>query len=169
MTTDGGRFRQAARGYDKAQVDALCERIERTLAGTAGADAITADEATNPSLTIVVRGYDHHHVETWVRSAAARLPGAPQVSWVELRNRQTKVLEVAERPAEQRFPRVRMREGYDIAGVDAFVDHIRATIATTLTADEIRAIQFTTVRLRLGYDMQTVDEWLDAVQAAAPR
>jgi DivIVA domain-containing protein len=181
VTADGSRFRVAVRGYDRAQVDQYCERIERTLAGTAGADAVTADEAMNTGFDIVVRGYDHDEVEAWVRSTVARLPGAlqlsggpqvsgaPQVSWAELRNRQAEVLRVAERPARERFTRVRLREGYDPDEVDALVDRIRATLATTLTAEEIRMVQFTTVRLRLGYDMQAVDEWLDAVQAAAPR
>ena len=165
MTLNGRRFHTAARGYDKAQVDAHCERIERTLAGTAGVAAITADEATNPTFLIVAGGYDYQHVEAWVRSAATRLPTAPQVPVAQSRRRLDEVLRVAGRPAEKRFPGVRMREGYDIGEVDAFVDRIRAGLGTTLTADEVSHIEFTTVRLRLGYDMQAVDEYLDEVLA----
>jgi DivIVA domain-containing protein len=165
VSGDGGRFGIAARGYDRAQVDAHCTRIEATLAGTAGPLAITADEAVNPSFTIVLRGYAHHEVEAWVRARAAQLPGTLPVPVAQQRQRRAEVLRVAERPAEKRFPGVRMREGYDLAEVDAFVDHIRASLGTTLTADEVRHIQFTTVRLRFGYVMQAVDEYLDEVLA----
>ncbi|SDU69798.1 DivIVA domain-containing protein [Jiangella alkaliphila] len=163
------RFTVAMRGYDRAQVDAHCTRIEATLAGTAGTLAITAEEAVNPVFTIVLRGYDPQEVEAWVRDRAARLPsaGASGPSWTESVRRRHDVLQLAERPAGERFPRVRMREGYDLAEVDAFVEHIRGTLGTALTADEVRNKQFTTVRLRLGYDMQPVDEWLDAVQQVA--
>lgn len=159
------RFTVAARGYHRAQVDAHCARIEATLAGTAGALAITAHEAVNPSFTIVLRGYDHREVEAWVRGRAAMLPAFLQVPDAQLRQQWERVAQVAGRPAEKRFPGVRLREGYDVGEVDAFVDRIRAGLGTALTADEVRHVQFTTVRLRLGYDMQAVDEYLDEVLA----
>ncbi|SDS90849.1 DivIVA domain-containing protein [Jiangella sp. DSM 45060] len=267
------RFTVVARGYDRAQVEAHCTRIEATLAGTAGTLAITAEEAVNPTFGIVLRGYDHHEVEAWVRARAALLaaagagaspgpsaavqppgqvPGAlflvvrmregydigevdafverirdgarsltadevnqvqfttvrlragydmqavdeyldevvgwlrtatpapaaasvpvePEeapttTEWRESLTDRYELLKLADQPAGERFPGVRLREGYDLGEVDAFVEHVRATLATTLTAAEVRAAEFTTVRLRLGYDMRAVDEWLAAVQGVA--
>lgn len=141
------RFTVAIRGYDRAQVDAYC----------AGVEAAPAGGGQVPAFDIVLRGYDPREVDAWIRSRATTRPGGAAGP---------DVLRLAGRPAGERFPRVRMREGYDIGEVDTFVEHIRATLSTTLTAAEVQAVQFTTVRLRLGYDMQAVDEWLDAVQAA---
>ncbi|WP_116950702.1 DivIVA domain-containing protein [Jiangella endophytica] len=158
----GPRFTVAMRGYDRTQVDAHCSRIEATLAGTAGTLAITAEEAVNPVFTIVLRGYDPREVEAWVRAQAALLSGgtgaAPLV-------RHSEVLRVAERPAGERFTVVRLAEGYDIGDVDAFLDRVRTTVGTTLSADEVQRVQFTTVRLRAGYDMRAVDDYLDEVVA----
>lgn len=152
---DVPRFTVAPHGYDRAQVDAHCLRVEATLAGTAGELAITADEAVNPVFAMVAHGYDHQEVEAWVRGRAALLAGGPQTG------RAT----VVSGPPDARFPVVRLHEGYDLAEVDAFVERIQATMATTLRIDDVKNIEFTTVRLHEGYDMRAVDEYLDEVIA----
>ena len=58
--------------------------------------------------------------------------------------------------AGKRFPVVRLREGYDITAVDAFLLDIRAR-----SADEIKGVQFPTRRLQQSYDMNAVDAELD--------
>ncbi|WP_433006305.1 DivIVA domain-containing protein [Kribbella sp. CA-294648] len=73
------------------------------------------------------------------------------------------------------FSRVRWREGYDIAEVEAFIERIEATVEgryveRPVTADEIRNVSFTPVRLREGYAVEEVDAFLDhAAQSMAGR
>jgi DivIVA domain-containing protein len=64
--------------------------------------------------------------------------------------------------AGTRFTVVRLREGYDIDEVDAFVDRVASGGATSTEAQRMR---FTPVRLRQGYDMGQVDEYLDGIAA----
>ena len=68
-----------------------------------------------------------------------------------------------------RFSTTRLRPGYDMEQVDAFLDAVRDTFLGVrqppLTAEEIRAKQFATTRLRPGYDEQDVDAFLEDVEA----
>src|SRR5262249_53597079 len=63
----------------------------------------------------------------------------------------------------------RLRPGYDMEEVDAFLDAVRDTFLGVrqppLTAEEIRAKQFATTRLRPGYDEEEVDAFLQDVEA----
>jgi len=72
-----------------------------------------------------------------------------------------------------RFSTTRMREGYDVADVDATVDRVMASLegdgATGITPAEIEQLRFTPVRLGAGYDMGEVDAWLDTVTAELDR
>ncbi|MFE2870706.1 DivIVA domain-containing protein [Embleya sp. NPDC059259] len=67
------------------------------------------------------------------------------------------------------FTRTRLREGYSIADVDAFLALVRSsldgTAAVPLTPAQVREQQFTTVRLREGYDEDEVDAALDEIEA----
>jgi DivIVA domain-containing protein len=71
-------------------------------------------------------------------------------------------------PAPGRFSTTRLRPGYDMEEVDAFLDEIRDTFLgirePLLAPDEIRAKQFSTTRLRPGYDMEEVDAFLDEAE-----
>ena len=65
-----------------------------------------------------------------------------------------------------RFTVVRLRAGYHVAEVDAFVDRCRAALTRrdgSVTAGDVAAVQFTPVRLRGGYDMGEVDRYLGQV------
>ena len=68
-----------------------------------------------------------------------------------------------------RFSTTRLRPGYDMEQVDAFLDAVRDTFLGVrhppLTAEEIRAKQFVTTRLRPGYDEEEVDAFLEDVEA----
>ena len=63
----------------------------------------------------------------------------------------------------------RLRPGYDIEEVDAFLSAIRDTFLgirePSLTPGEIRARQFSTTRLRPGYDEEEVDAILDEAES----
>jgi DivIVA domain-containing protein len=70
-------------------------------------------------------------------------------------------------PAPCRFTSVRLREGYDRAEVDTFVDraaHALAAPVPTLAPADVRRVTFTPVRLREGYDMAEVDGYLDDLE-----
>src|SRR5271166_1855388 len=75
---------------------------------------------------------------------------------------------LSEWAASRDFSTTRLRPGYDIEGVDAFVEAIRQTFLgirePSLTPDEIRDKQFSTTRLRPGYDEGEVDAFLDAAE-----
>lgn len=94
-----------------------------------------------------------------------------------------------------RFATTRMRPGYDMANVDAFLrtltyqvdaltadnDALRDTLdrvhrgalrpdhipppVRDLTGDDVRRVAFATTRLRPGYDEQEVDAFLDQAEA----
>jgi DivIVA domain-containing protein len=74
------------------------------------------------------------------------------------------------------FRTVRMREAYDLDGVDDFVDRVIDALegrpnGRTLTPEKIEAQEFKVVRMREGYSMDDVDDWLDdaAVELRAMR
>jgi DivIVA domain-containing protein len=68
----------------------------------------------------------------------------------------------------RKFSTTRLRPGYDIDQVDAFLSAIRDTFLgirePSLTPDEIRAKKFFTTRLRPGYDEEEVDAFLDEAE-----
>jgi DivIVA domain-containing protein len=70
--------------------------------------------------------------------------------------------------ASREFSTTRLRPGYDIEEVDAFLEAIRQTFLGTreppLTTEEIRIKRFATTRLRPGYDEEEVDAFLNAVE-----
>jgi DivIVA domain-containing protein len=74
------------------------------------------------------------------------------------------------------FRTVRMREAYDLDGVDDFVDRVIDALegrpnGRTLTPEKIEAQEFKVVRMREGYSMDDVDDWLDdaAIELRAMR
>ncbi len=63
-----------------------------------------------------------------------------------------------------RFRLVRLREGYDRAQVEDFLDQVEAALQIDpppMRAAEVEAALFRTVRMRQGYDMAEVDDHLD--------
>ena len=62
-----------------------------------------------------------------------------------------------------RFSRVRWREGYDIAEVDAFLAKVDAGSAASA---DVQSARFTPVRLRWGYAMGEVDAYLASIEDA---
>jgi DivIVA domain-containing protein len=71
--------------------------------------------------------------------------------------------------SEPLFTRVRWREGYAMAEVDAFVARLMATaegryVDRPVTADEIHQVVFRSVRLTEGYSVDEVDAFLDQAE-----
>ena len=68
----------------------------------------------------------------------------------------------------RRFSTTRLRPGYDVEQVDAFLSAIQDTFLEirkpSLTPDEIRNKKFSTTRLRPGYDEEEVDAFLDEAE-----
>ncbi len=63
-----------------------------------------------------------------------------------------------------RFTLVRLREGYERAQVEEFLDQVEAALQfdpPLMRAAEVEAKLFRTVRLRQGYDLAEVDDHLD--------
>ncbi|MEV5828320.1 DivIVA domain-containing protein [Spirillospora sp. NPDC052242] len=156
------------RGYDRAQVDALLEEIGGALNG---GPPLTADDVRARRFDIVMRGYDPRTVDELVceciRELQAAGPigeraGRPRVhpgwliSWIE----------------NARFPAVRMRVGYDVRDVDAFLERVIAGLrgaAPPVTPADVRACVFRMIRLGPGYDVQEVDDFLARLADALER
>ncbi len=77
--------------------------------------------------------------------------------------------ELAEWAGTRKISTTRLRPGYDIEEVDAFLGAIRDTFLgirePSLTPDEIRAKQFSTTRLRSGYNEEEVDALFDEAES----
>ncbi|MFD0904711.1 DivIVA domain-containing protein [Actinomadura sediminis] len=156
------------RGYDRAQVDGLLEEIGRALNG---GPPLTADDVRARRFDIVMRGYDPRAVDELVceciRELQAAGPindraGRPRVhpdwlvSWIE----------------DARFPTARMRTGYDVRDVDAFLDRVIAGLRGTappVTPADVRACVFRVIRFGPGYDVREVDAFLARLGDALER
>jgi DivIVA domain-containing protein len=71
-------------------------------------------------------------------------------------------------PSGPPFTLTRLREGYDIAQVDAFIADVVTRMAIeppTVRVEEIRTARFKPVRLKQGYEMREVDAYLDHLEA----
>lgn len=67
-----------------------------------------------------------------------------------------------------RFTPVRLREGYEMDGVDTLLDElVDAVTMGRAVGPLVQAARFTPVRLREGYDMAEVDRFLAGVVAEA--
>ncbi|QNE17539.1 DivIVA domain-containing protein [Kribbella qitaiheensis] len=153
--------RRIGERYDRAEVDAM---VDRVLA--------TANRTTQPSVTVAElrkaafrtplfgSGYSAEEVDNFMADAEQWMPDRSVPSRV---------------PADQqrqapRFTAVRLREGYDMEQVDAFVDRVMATVnglpvSSPVTPREIHKVQFRPVRISEGYDVEEVDKFLDEAEA----
>jgi DivIVA domain-containing protein len=66
-------FRTRLQGYDRDQVHKVIDRIARTLAGTARADAIRVVELQYFYFDVKFGGYDRSQVHEYVRDAITAL------------------------------------------------------------------------------------------------
>ena len=65
------------------------------------------------------------------------------------------------------FTAVRLREGYAMRQVEAFVAQAVQSLNSpcpTVRPQDVRAVRFTPVRVRAGYDMREVDAFLDDLE-----
>lgn len=179
--TQESKFTVTLRGYDRREVEALLARIEWTLAGGAGHEAVSPEDVRDARFATTMRGYDQEEVDQFLEQVVERLdnvrrqrPTATQdrdrsdgatsgssTAW--FREASTLVARQSAPPGE-RFACTRWPvEGYRVEDVDAFVEHVRLTLTTRLRTDEIVGARFGTTRWG-GYDIDEVDDWLDAVQ-----
>lgn len=66
-------FQTRVKGYDKEQIDRLVDRVERTLAGTAGKDRILVVDLQYFYFDVRVGGYDRAEVHEFLQQAIAAL------------------------------------------------------------------------------------------------
>ncbi|RAY12492.1 hypothetical protein DPM19_25500 [Actinomadura craniellae] len=156
------RFPVVLRGYDRGQVDAALDFIERSVRD---GGAITADQIGRVRFDVAVRGYDQRSVDDCLREWELRLrsagpprpPGRTQIrslaAWVE----------------GIRFSGSGMRPGYDPREVDDLLDRVLAGLSAggpPVAAHEVSGCVFRRVRFGYGYDEQEVDHFLDRLAAA---
>jgi DivIVA domain-containing protein len=163
------RFPVVLRGYNRAQVDAVLDRI----AGVARSKSpqtgpVTADEIRASRFDVATRGYDrrtvdealHEHIRRLAaegpRSARPKRPQVRQgwlIGWVQ----------------KAQFTGVRMRPGYDVRDVDAFLDRVVAGlrgVAPPVSATDVRECVFRSVRFGPGYTEREVDDFLTQLASA---
>jgi DivIVA domain-containing protein len=163
------RLPVALRGYDRAQVDALLERINETL--RQGQWGLTADDVRRTRFDIVLRGYDQRAVDELLQEAIRELQAAAPI---DHRPRRPRVhpgwLVTWIQNAE--FASSGVRAGYDVRDVDAFLARVVAGLrgyAPPMTARDVRESVFRTVRIGPGYDEAEVDRFLHQLAAALER
>jgi DivIVA domain-containing protein len=164
-------FPTALRGYDRIEVDAFVDRVERTLAGSAGVDAVTPESIQAVTFSSALRGYRVEEVDDYLDRAVAELETrsaaepadpepeeAPPVWGADLIRDRAELMRCADLPDGRRFERSGpFASGYAVAEVDAFVDRVRGTITSVLTSGEVSGMRFGLARR--GYDEAAVDEW----------
>nr|WP_246401616.1 DivIVA domain-containing protein [Jiangella mangrovi] len=165
----GERFTvvRLSEGYDIAEVDAFVDRIRATLGTTLSDDEVRQVQFTAVRLRA---GYDMRSVDEYLDDVIARLSVAPTPPAVAeppsssppSAAERAALLAVAGRERGSRFARPRFGRGYHPDQVDAFVDEVRGTLATTLTRAEVANTHFDLVWR--GYDPREVDAWLVAVE-----
>ncbi|WP_410793659.1 DivIVA domain-containing protein [Kribbella sp. C-35] len=157
--------RRLGQRYDRGEVDALVDRIIATAEHRSVGPDVTVHDLRNAAFRtpLLGPGYPAEEVDNFLADAERWLPGGL----------------VAQHPAPggtagtqapPQFSTVRLREGYDIAEVDEFVERVMATVnglpvSRPVTAAEIRGAQFSPVRLAEGYDIVEVDMFLDTAEA----
>jgi DivIVA domain-containing protein len=167
-------FSVGTRGYERAPVDALMERIEGTLGRQPlSGPTICSEEVRKARFKVVFRGYDRRAVDETlldrIRELAAieRGPsyrprhlgqgdgvgGQWLVEWIE----------------KAAFKVVRMRPGYAIEDVDGFLDRVMAGLlaeAAPVSPRDVRECRFRSVALGSAYDEKDVDRFLDQLATA---
>jgi DivIVA domain-containing protein len=154
------RLPVALRGYDRAQVDALLERVTATLRH--GQWGLTADDVHGVRFDIVLRGYEQGAVDELLQEAARELRAAGPIGQRAGRARVHHGW-LIDWIQSARFPGAGLRAGYDVRDVDAFLDRVIAGLRGTappMTARDVRDCTFRSVRLGPGYDEREVDRFL---------
>lgn len=160
------RFPVALRGYDRAEVDALFDRIENALDG---GPPLTADQVRRARFRIAVRGYQRMAVDEMLRECMRELQAVVPPT---TRPRRAKVHTgwLMTWIRGTRFAGAGLlRIGYDVRDVDAFLDRVISGLrggVPPLTARDVRECAFRTIRLGPGYDEREVDRFLDQLAAA---
>lgn len=163
--------RTAGMGEGAGKVWALDVVLRDGRVVTVKATARDSSSAASKVLTEVLQAAECYGIQ------------APLIGVVSKRRSRTRVEEHPSEPAlspggggiilsdwaaSRDFSTTRLRPGYDIEEVDAFVEAIRQTFLgirePPLTAEEIRIKRFATTRLRPGYDEEEVDAFLTAVE-----
>ncbi|SPT64400.1 MULTISPECIES: DivIVA domain-containing protein [Actinomadura] len=164
----GARLPVVMRGYDRNQVDALLKRVSQALDG---GPPVSVDDVRMTRFDVVLRGYERRAVDELLRECIRELqgrapigerPGRPRaqpgwlINWIQ----------------NARFSGARLRSGYDVRDVDAFLERVIAGLRGTappVTARDVRESAFRVVRLGPGYDEHEVDRFLLQLAAALER
>jgi len=170
--------------YDRADVDALVERILATVSRRAGDVTIADLRGAAFRTPMFGAGYSSEEVDAFLAEAERWLPDSrPQDSHLQdgpMPDRRMADRSMPDHPMSGQFPAgeqrqrprfstVRLRQGYDVEKVDEFIDRVMATVngqpvQRPVTADETRNIAFSSVWMREGYDVAEVDLFLDQAE-----
>jgi DivIVA domain-containing protein len=163
------RYPVAVRGYDRKQVDALLDRLVGANGhGSPQGLPVTADEIQASRFDVVLRGYDRRAVDAALHEHIRRLEASGP--------RRSRPRPPAVRPSwlvgwiqSMQFAGTRLRAGYDVRDVDAFLERVVAGLrgeASPVSARDVRECAFRTVRIGPGYDEREVDGFLDQLAGA---
>lgn len=159
------QVRRMGQRYDRAQVDALVDRIIATAERRSVGPEVTVADLRQAAFgtPFLGPGYAVEDVDNFLTEAERWLPGVPDTP-------RTSTPAVPGGRPTPRFGLVRLREGYAVDEVDDFVDRVMATVnglpvSRPVTADEVRGAQFRPVRLTEGYDIVQVDAFLDEAES----
>ncbi|WP_018655257.1 DivIVA domain-containing protein [Actinomadura flavalba] len=155
----------ALRGYDRVQVDDLLGRISRALDGR---DGMNADAVRAARFDVVVRGYDRVAVDDLLAECVRELRGPEEDGAVPAVHADWLVRWIQ----SVQFTGSRLRLGYDVRDVDAFLDRVIGGLrgeAPQVSSRDVRECTFACVRLGPSYDEREVDEFLRQLADALDR
>ncbi|MEU4196008.1 DivIVA domain-containing protein [Kribbella sp. NPDC026611] len=152
------RVRRIGQRYDRAQVDALVERLIATVERRFVDPMVTVEELRSAAFRtpLLGPGYPVEEVDDYLAEAERWLP-------------HREVAKPVQPLRDPKFTPVRIREGYAPHEVDEFLERLLATangrpVERPVTIREIRRVRFTPVRLTEGYDVEEVDAFLDEAE-----
>lgn len=167
-------FPVGTRGYERAPVDALMERIEGTLGRRPlQGPTICSEEVRKARFKVVFRGYDRRAVDETLVDRIRELVAMERGPSYRPRHSEQGDGSSAQRLVEwiekAEFKVVRMRPGYAIDDVDGFLDRVMAGLlaeAAPVSPQDIRECRFRTMAFSSAYDEKDVDRFLDRLAAA---
>jgi DivIVA domain-containing protein len=140
---------------ENAEATEVCARCgapgtyRRSVAADLAATEVVGDAASWAAADAILAGPGQQPSEP---AQDSEIDGTGLAKWVEA----------------TKFSTVRLRRGYDVDQVDAFLDAIRNTFfgirEPPLTPDEIRNKQFSISLLRPGYHQEEIDAFLDEAE-----
>ena len=157
-------------GYDMGEVDQFLDELEAAARRGSGLAALVS----TASFTRVKfrEGYEIGEVDQFLQRMATvtvTSPPEPASAPSAVRGSSSSAWGIRTLVDRIRFAPVRVREGYDMAEVDDFLERVvQAADRGEPVAPLVDRVEFTRVRVREGYEIGEVDHFLNQLKGGVP-